>query len=90
MTPNGLISNLFGQVEGKRHDSGMLVQSQVLRQLQDCSLDTYDNVLCIYDEPAYPVTQQVQGPFRGVMLSEIQRVKKVHEPSQNLSRVDFR
>jgi len=32
--PNGLIANLYGPVEGKRHDSAMLAQSQVLNQLQ--------------------------------------------------------
>ena len=30
-TPNGLIANLYGPVEGKRHDSAMLAQSQVLK-----------------------------------------------------------
>ena len=29
-TPNGPIANLYGLVEGKRHDSAMLAQSQVL------------------------------------------------------------
>ena len=33
-TPNGLVANLFGPVEGKRHDSGMLARSGVLNQLQ--------------------------------------------------------
>ena len=27
VTPNGLVSNLFGLVEGKRHDSAMLAES---------------------------------------------------------------
>ena len=33
-TPNGLIRNLCGLVEGKRHDSGMLPQPSLLPQLQ--------------------------------------------------------
>ena len=56
VAPNGLIANLFGPVEGKRHDSAMLLQSQVLLQLQNRSLDTQGSVLCIYGDPAYPVT----------------------------------
>ena len=38
VAPNGLIANLFGPVEGKRHDSAMLLQSQVLPQLQTIPL----------------------------------------------------
>ena len=34
VTPNGLIANLFGPIEGKRHDSGMLAESNLLQQLQ--------------------------------------------------------
>ena len=31
--PNGLIAYLFGLVEGRRHDSGMLGDSGLLREL---------------------------------------------------------
>ena len=57
----------------KRHDSAMLAQSQVLPQLQNHSLDTNGNILCIYGHPAYPIIQQIQGPFRGAMLTDIQK-----------------
>ena len=30
VTPNGLIANLFGAIEGKRHDSAMLAESGLL------------------------------------------------------------
>ena len=73
VAPNGLIANLSGPVEGKRHDSAMLLQSQVLPQLQNHSFDTQGNVLCIYGDPAYPVTRQIQGPFRGGMLTQLQK-----------------
>ena len=73
VAPNGLIANLFGPVEGKRHDSAMLAQSQVLPQLQNYSMDTNGNILCIYGDPAYPTSQQIQGPFRGAMLTDIQK-----------------
>ena len=40
VAPNGLITNLLGPVEGKRHDSGMLVDSGLLNQLQQHLFDT--------------------------------------------------
>ena len=51
----------------------MRLQSQVLQQLQNHSFDTQGNVLCIYGDPAYPVTRQIQGPFRGGMLTQLQK-----------------
>ena len=33
VAPNGVIANLFGPVEGKRHNSGMLADSGLLNQL---------------------------------------------------------
>ena len=51
----------------------MLAQSQVLPQLQNYSMDTNGNILCIYGDPAYPTSQQIQGPFRGAMLTDIQK-----------------
>ena len=32
--PNGLICNLYGPVEGRRHDNSMLAESRLLDQLQ--------------------------------------------------------
>ena len=34
VAPNGLIANLYGPVEGRRHDSSMLMMSGLLAQLQ--------------------------------------------------------
>ena len=55
VAPNGLIANLFGPIEGKRHDSAMLAQSQIFEQLQIHSFDTNDNTLCIYGDLLYSV-----------------------------------
>ena len=70
--PSGLVANLFGLVEGKRHDSGMSARSGVLNQLQRFSVDTNGNPLCIYGDPAYPLRLHLQGPFRGAGLTPIQ------------------
>lgn len=51
---NGLVANLFGPIEGKRHDSYMLTESNLYRQLVQHAVDTNGNLLCIYGDPAYP------------------------------------
>ena len=38
--PNDLVANLYGPVEGKRHDSYMLNQSDLYNQLVQYSVDT--------------------------------------------------
>ena len=60
----------------------MLAQSQVLPQLRIHSFDTNDNVLCIYGDPAYPATQQIQSPYRGAMLTALQK-----ERNKSMSQV---
>ena len=69
VTPNGLIANLYGPVEGKRHDSGMLADSNVLPQLQRICHRPNDIPLCIYGDLAYPLRPQLQTPFRGLNLT---------------------
>ena len=72
VTPNGLIANLFGPIEGKRHDSDMLAESNLLQQLQQRSFDTNGRVLCIYGDPAYPLRVNLQAPFRNPVLTQQQ------------------
>ena len=64
VAPNGLIANLFGPVEGRRHDNGMLGDSGLLHKLQQHAHGPNGNILCIYGDPAYPLRQQLMGPFR--------------------------
>jgi len=65
--PNGLISNLFGPISGRRHDSYMLTESMLLTQLQT-SMAGY----CLYGDLAYPHRAQLQAPFRGRLTEEQQ------------------
>ena len=39
-TPNGIIANLFGPVEGRRHDSSMLVMSGRMPVFENFSIGT--------------------------------------------------
>ena len=75
VAPNGLVANLYGPVEGKRHDSGMLAMSGLLDALQRYSVSPYGNTLCIYGDPAYPLRPCFQAPFRGAVLTPDQQVR---------------
>ena len=75
VAPNGLVANLYGPAEGKRHDSGMLAMSGLLDALQRYSVSPYGNTLCIYGDPAYPLRPCFQAPFRGAVLTPDQQVR---------------
>jgi hypothetical protein len=61
--PDGLIANLSGPYEGKRHDSTMLHQSGLLPLLEQHAF--YNGVpLSLYGDPAYPLGVHLQGPFK--------------------------
>ena len=57
--PNGLIANLYGPLEGRRHDAGMLNESGLLRALQAHAHTPTGQPLCIYGDPAYPLRPQL-------------------------------
>ena len=71
VAPNGLIANLFGPVEGCRHDSAMLAMSQIYPHMQQFSRDQNGQPMCIYGDPAYPHRPQLQGPFKGNNLAPL-------------------
>lgn len=73
VAPNGLIVNLYGSIEGQRHDSGMLADSSLLPQLQLHSRSPLGNPLCIYGDLGYPLRPQLQTPFRGLHLTALQQ-----------------
>ena len=59
VAPNGLIANLFGPVEDRRHVSGMLGDSGLLRELQQHVHGPNGNILCIYCDSAYSLSHQL-------------------------------
>ena len=63
VTPNGMIANLYGPTEGRRHDSGILAMSGLLNQLGQHSLSPDGQPLSIYGDPAYPHRVHLQCPF---------------------------
>ncbi len=64
VAPNGLIANLYGPVEGRRHDAAMLVMSGLMDELEQHSFDPNGAPLCIYGYPAYPHQIHLQRPFQ--------------------------
>jgi len=73
VSPNGLIANLFGPVEGRCHESGMLADSGLLPQLQLYSHTPTGDPLCIYGDMGYPLRPQLQTPFQGLHLTPLQQ-----------------
>ena len=61
--PNGLISNMFGPLEGKRHDCALLRESNLLPKLNQYAFNQRGDALCLYGDPAYPITNHLQAPF---------------------------
>ncbi|KAK3717083.1 hypothetical protein QZH41_000443 [Actinostola sp. cb2023] len=45
--PNGLIGNMYGPVEGKKHDAGMLVDSNLLHELQANAISPTGHPMCV-------------------------------------------
>ena len=68
VTPNGLIANLCGPFEGKRHDSIMLNQSGLLDELRRVAIYN-GQPLCLYGDPAYPLGIHLQAPYKGNNLT---------------------
>ena len=61
-TSSGMIANLFGLVEGKRHDCAKLAMSELLQTLQRFSHGPNREVLCIFGDPAYPLRRNLLAP----------------------------
>ena len=71
---NGLVGNLFGQIEGRRHDSCMLAASGFLHKLQRFSNSPVTGLpLCVYGDPAYPIRAHLQRPYKGAVLTQAQQ-----------------
>ena len=54
-TTNGLVASIYGPIEGRRHDSGILADSAILPLLQQYSINQNGNQLCLCGDLAYPL-----------------------------------
>ena len=69
---NGLIANLFGPIEGRRHDSFMLGESGLEEKLRHITKPNKEPYV-LYGDPAYGVTNNIISPFKGADLTEAQK-----------------
>ena len=75
VVPNGIIANLFGPIEGCRHDAGMLRESEIWTQMRAHMTTADGRVYCVYGDPAYPMTDGfIITPFRGGVISRNQMI----------------
>ena len=71
--PNGLIAHLYGPIEGRRHDAGMLRESRVLTQMQRHMTAPNGRLFSVYGDPAYPLSDgHILAPYRGGAISRNQ------------------
>ncbi|XP_067676193.1 uncharacterized protein [Haliotis asinina] len=68
VTPNGMIAHLYGPIEGRRHDAGMLRESDVEKDMSE-NMTFRNNVFCVYGDPAYPVSPYIIAPYRGGVMT---------------------
>ena len=69
ITPSGMIANLYGPMEGIRHDCALLRASGLLQDLNQFSHDVNGNQLCIYGDPAYPSRTHLLAPYQGAHIT---------------------
>ena len=70
MTPNGMIANLFGPVEGRRHDNAVLRMSGLMAELEHRQMrDRAGRAMAVYGNPAYPLREYLQCPFKGANIT---------------------
>ena len=55
--------------EGRKHDAGMLADSNLLADLNPYALSPAGRPLCIYGDPAYPLRVNLQSPLRNAVLT---------------------
>ena len=63
--PDGLIYHLWGPYEGRRNDNILLKESGLRERMKEKA-----EGFCIYGDPAYPLSAEVQSPWSRMELSE--------------------
>ena len=60
VVPDGMVAQMFGPVEGRRHDITLLKLSNLERQMEMFPPDAF-----LYGDQAYPLRPWLISPFRG-------------------------
>lgn len=64
MLPNGIIANLFGPVNGRRHDSYVLARSGLYEKLE-LKFHGFNSPPYLYSDSGYPLKKLLIIPFKG-------------------------
>ena len=70
---DGLITQLFGPVESRRHDSGVLGESGLLPQLAAHMNGPNRIPYALYDDDVYTLSQYLQKTYQGAALTQAQQ-----------------
>lgn len=69
VAPNGLVANMFGPIEGVRHDAGLLRESGLLGGLRQHMTSPTGVSYPVYGDPAYPLSPYIITPYRGAAVN---------------------
>ena len=75
---------LYVLTEGKKHDSGMLMDSGLMVDLERKAYSTNGQAMCVYIDPTYPLRVHLQAPYRGAQITE---QMKLFNKSMSATRV---
>ena len=84
-SPDGLITQLFGPVERRRHDSGVLGESGLLPQLAAHMNGPHGIPYAPYGDDAYPLSQYLQKAYQGAALTQAHAAAFQHQNEQGKS-----
>lgn len=71
--PDGIIVSLLGPYVGRRHDAGILRESNLYAQLQHCAVFNEEEKYALYGDPAYPIRELLLYPYPGRRLILVQQ-----------------
>ena len=61
---------MYVLTEGKKHNSGMLIDSGFMVDLERRAYSTNGQVMCVYGDPAYPLRVHLQAPYHGAQITK--------------------
>ena len=69
-----MILNLYGPLEGRRHDCALLRYSNLLQRLENLQQKDRDGLQYVtYGDPPYSIRHNLQSPYSGAFLTPDQR-----------------
>ncbi|XP_031549958.1 uncharacterized protein LOC116287416 [Actinia tenebrosa] len=81
--PNGMIAHTYGPIDGKRHDSTLLGDSNLLPDLEQFASTPNGHTMCIYGNPSYPIRIHLKAPYKQCKDSELTPEKEAYNKSMS-------